>query len=172
MSVLVHVHACVCKLLILLCCQINVFKSFRAKRGRGHFPLPHPPPFGDPRPLWVHNFFFRTPPFPDLATGLTHDLHAKARVIECGDKLFVKDTSSSKEWDSGVVIEVNGSIDIHSQGQDGCILHQHIDHIRKRQSADTEQVDTSFSAFPGSGALSLPSLVVSNPGETLDIYQS
>ena len=61
---------CVCKLLILLCCQINVFKSFRAKRGRGHFPLPDPPPFGDPHPLWVHIFFFRTPPFPDLATGL------------------------------------------------------------------------------------------------------
>ena len=65
---------CVCKLLILLCCQINVFKSFRAKRGRGHIPLPHPPPFGDPRPHRVHIFFFRTPPppppFSDLATGL------------------------------------------------------------------------------------------------------
>ena len=45
-----------------LCCQINFFKSF--------IPLPHPPPFGDTRPLWVQIFFFRTPPFPDLATGL------------------------------------------------------------------------------------------------------
>ena len=54
---------CVCKLLILLCCQMNVFKSFRAKRGRGHTPLPL---------LVTHAHFgsifcfFRT----DLATGL------------------------------------------------------------------------------------------------------
>ena len=58
---------CVCKLLILLCCQINVFKT-----------LPHPPPPPTPPFFLVTHahvgstflFFFRTPPFPDLATGL------------------------------------------------------------------------------------------------------
>ena len=69
----------------------------------------------------------------------SHDLHAKARVLECGDKVFIKDTSSSKEWDSGVVIEVNGPVTYKVKLQDGRILRRHIDHIRKRQSPDPEQ---------------------------------
>ena len=62
---------CVCKLLIPLCCQINVFKSFRAKRGGGTSPSRTLPilvthaHFGS-----LFFFFFRTLPFPDLATGL------------------------------------------------------------------------------------------------------
>ena len=69
----------------------------------------------------------------------SHDLHAKARVLEFGDKVFIKDTSSSKEWDSGVVIEVNGPVTYKVKLQDGRILRRHIDHIRKRQSPDPEQ---------------------------------
>ena len=69
----------------------------------------------------------------------SHDLHAKARVLECGGKVFIKDTSSSKEWDSGVVIEVNGPVTYKVKLQDGRILRRHIDHIRKRQSPDPEQ---------------------------------
>ena len=73
---------CVCKLLILLCCQINVFKSFRAKRGRGHFPLPDPPPFGDPHPLWVHIFFFEPPLF---LTWLRACIVCTSRIRRCRD---------------------------------------------------------------------------------------
>ena len=61
-----------------------------------------------------------------------HDLHAKARVLVCGDKVFIKDTSSSKEWDPGVVIKMNGPLIYKFKLQDGCILRRHTDHIRKR----------------------------------------
>ena len=61
-----------CKLLILLCCQINVFKRFRAKRGRGHIPLRTLPLLVTHAHFGSNFFSSRTPSFPDLATGLEH----------------------------------------------------------------------------------------------------
>ena len=86
----------------------------------------------------------------------SHDLHAKARMLECGDKVFIKDTNSSKEWDLGVVIEVNGPLTYKVKLQDGRILRQHINHIRKRQSADPEQEDTPEPELNANASTTIP----------------
>ena len=60
-----------------------------------------------------------------------HDQHAKERIIETGDQVFVRDFRKPKAWLKGVVLKLNGPVSAQIQLENGQTMRRHLDHIRK-----------------------------------------
>ena len=76
-----------------------------------------------------------------------HDRHAKSRVFELGNKVFVKNPSSGPPWLSGHIIQIRGPVSYTVKLSNGRIMRKHIDQIRKRTVTLYKPKDESFDDF-------------------------
>ena len=76
-----------------------------------------------------------------------HDRHAKSRVFELGNKVFVKNPSSGPPWLSGDIIQIRGPVSYTVKLSDGRIMRKHVDQIRERTVTVDEPKDESFDDF-------------------------
>ena len=60
-----------------------------------------------------------------------HDQHAKERIIETGDHVFVRDFRKPKAWLEGVVLKLTGPVSAQIRLENGQTMRRHLDHIRK-----------------------------------------
>ena len=60
-----------------------------------------------------------------------HDQHAKERIIETGDHVFVRDFRKPKAWLKGVVLKLTGPVSAQIRLENGQTLRRHLDQIRK-----------------------------------------
>ena len=76
-----------------------------------------------------------------------HDRHAKSRVFEVGNKVFVKNPTSGPPWLSGHIIKIRGPVSYTVRLSDGRIMRKHVDQIRERTVIVDEPKDESFDDF-------------------------
>ncbi len=85
---------------------------------------------------------------PDVATTVQdkqleqkkyHDQHSKLRSFTLGQTVTVRDYLSSKKWMSGVIASILGPTMYKVKLSNGNVVVRHIDQMRDRQFADTEE---------------------------------
>ena len=104
--------------------------------------------------------------------------HAKNRVFEQGDTIFIRNFSKGKLWLPGFISEKNGPVSYKIKLADGCIASRHQDHIRLRFSED-DTCDMEENIHIENSPLIKPNIVEAeqtkqqtNTSETLDASSS
>ena len=69
----------------------------------------------------------------------THDQHAKERVFNAGNQVFVKDFRKPKTWLSGTIVKRTGPVSAEIRLEDGQTIRRHFDHIRLRTTTTGER---------------------------------
>ena len=63
-----------------------------------------------------------------------HDYHAKERILDEGQAVYVKDFRYKKTWMPGTVVYKTGPVSARIQLGDGSVIRRHQDHVRVRES--------------------------------------
>ena len=63
-----------------------------------------------------------------------HDYHAKERILDEGQAVYVKDFRYKKTWMPGTVVDKTGPVSARIQLDDGSVSRRHQDHVRVRES--------------------------------------
>lgn len=63
---------------------------------------------------------------------LAHDQHAKERVFNAGDQVFVRDFRKPKTWLCGTIVKRTGPVSAEIELEDGQTIRRHFDHMRIR----------------------------------------
>ena len=66
----------------------------------------------------------------------THDHHAKHRDFDANDPVFIKDFSSPKSWEKGIVVQTTGPVSALVELPDGRVVRRHQDHMWRCHSQD------------------------------------
>ena len=63
-----------------------------------------------------------------------HDYHAKERILDEGQAVYVKDFRYKETWMPGTVVDKTGPVSARIQLDDGSVIRRHQDHVRVRES--------------------------------------
>ena len=103
-----------------------------------------------------------------LAQKRYHDFHAKERLFQIGDAVFVKNFSSGPTWLSGIIKEVRGPVSYTVTLSDNRVVRKHVDQIRPRTVTTNETEHTTSADFlPAPIAESTPSAESATPDSSV-----
>ena len=94
-----------------------------------------------------------------------HDYHAKERILDEGQAVYVKDFRYKKTWMPGTVVDKTGPVSARIQLDDGSVIRRHRDHVRVRESKPA--LDTV-----GSEVLEAAPMAISIPVATSELDAS
>ena len=66
-----------------------------------------------------------------------HDIHAKARNLQVGDRVYIKNFTGQPAWKPGVIVEQTGPVSFQVETADGRKQKRHVDHLRIWYPKDT-----------------------------------
>ncbi|XP_058872250.1 uncharacterized protein K02A2.6-like [Acipenser ruthenus] len=68
-----------------------------------------------------------------------HDQHAKVRLLNVGDTVYVRMFGVEDKWTQGTILEKVGPVSFQVELTDGRVIRRHQDHLRKYQAATVPQ---------------------------------